>query len=195
MKKIAIVLAMILLLAWTIPAVAIDGEIVEAQIVSNDIIYRTGYNFGKRSTYPLLSYNDHVYVAVRDLADALKVDIKWNEETGEIRLWQKPKEKCVIKNDETALAIGKAIIAEYFADKITDNTGYVVSYSGRISTGAQDYTVFAKFDTTDSDEADSYDEDVLIIVKSDVQVDINPTDGCIERILLRTDKGYVNQLK
>lgn len=63
--------------------------------------------------YPLLSYEDATYIAVRDATDVYNREVIWDEEEQSITIERKP-DYMVIEFEETALEIGKALLESYF---------------------------------------------------------------------------------
>lgn len=78
---------------------------------------------------PLLTYNDTTYIAVRDVASFFDLDMTWIEPVDGVSLSLKTYEEPLVQNTKTALALGKALIEDHFADRITDTTLYEVSES------------------------------------------------------------------
>ena len=61
-----------------ISSVTAFSNIIQAYIVDYDISY------GNRLTYPLISYNDNTYMAVRDVASLWNKDVSWISKNADI---------------------------------------------------------------------------------------------------------------
>ncbi len=70
--------------------------------------------------YPVLSYDDTTYIAIRDVAKIMSKDVNWDENENSI-VFLSPMERA-INNYDTGETIGKAIIKEFYNDKITENS-------------------------------------------------------------------------
>ena len=86
---------------------------------------------GQRITtkYPVLSYDNTTYIAVRDVAKMLSKDVRWDENENSIA-FSSPMERA-INNYDTGETIGRAIIKEFYNDKITENSIYRTDFCGR----------------------------------------------------------------
>ena len=86
---------------------------------------------GQRITtkYPVLSYDNTTYIAVRDVAKMLSTDVRWDENENSIA-FSSPMERA-INNYDTGETIGRAIIKEFYNDKITENSIYRTDFCGR----------------------------------------------------------------
>ncbi len=124
-RFIIVIFIMALLISTTVLS---NFNQISAFIIKPHIVYQG--DLEKRLKYPLISYNDNTYMAMRDVAPLLKKDIIWNAEDGSIIFKSYKNENNIIKNKETALNIGKAILNEYFQEKIGENSVYAVSYVG-----------------------------------------------------------------
>ena len=188
-KKItALIVAVTLLLAQVVSA----GEnSVEAYIVDRSIIYPSRGNLGLNEEYPVLSYNDRTYVSARLVAETLGYDAVYNGDKVYFR--QPPEEKYVVKSEKMALNLGKAIIAEYFSDRITDSTCYIVSMGVIPSLEFYTYCIIVKFNV----ETPFNSEDEMIetmLATHDARVVIDPANGEILEIYYFDEQGQVVDL-
>lgn len=172
MKKILLII--ICVLSVSIPSVIAVSNAIQAYLVDYKISYFGTLN--NKLSYPLISYNDNTYMAVRDVAEILNKDISWIEEDQTIRMSSKShgngKEKNVIKEEKTALAIGKAIIEEYYKDEVNENSSYYVSYVDVTGLEFDDrWSVFVKFNPSETDD------ETNIFYNYDVCVEISVISG------------------
>ena len=187
MKKI-IVLFIVLFLLLLQPVYAVDN-IVEALIVERNIVYGMGGNLGKQASNPILSYNDLTYVSVKDFSKLLNVDAVWLGEKQGVLLKQKPEKTYAVKQEETALAIGKAIIEEYFGSRLSESSVFACALSSPVSTGFRQYKVFVKFNADETLASNSADLLEKIASDYDACVSINPSNGEIMEVYHKNENG------
>ena len=146
------------------------SNIIEAYISDYNLeVYR---NMGYEFEYPIISYKDNNYIAIRDVARLWNKDVYWNGQSHSIEFISRSDYDNIIKNEDTALAIGKAIISEYFSKDIKENSAYSVTYAEVTSSYDDDcWRVSVIFDSADNVS----DEDILF--KADAAVDINASTG------------------
>lgn len=166
MKKI-LLLVVICLLG------TIAGASANSLKVSN-IDYKLIYEHERNNElqYPLLLYNDFTYIAMRDAAKMFSMEIAWNEDEKEIRWAEKYERPDIIRNNETALAVGKAILKRHFGDKINERSIFGVCYTE----GGLYYRNLWRIAVIYEPEDKEYD-DVDIVLGFDDFVDIEPTSG------------------
>ena len=182
MKKKLLVL--IMLIALCVPSITYAASKIQACIVDYNIEYRA--NLTDKMKYPIISYNDNTYISIRDVAALWSKDVEWQEKNHTILLKKKSEEDYIIKEEATALAIGKALINEYFNDRVLQTTVYDIIYSEVSAIDVDDvWLVSAKFNA----EGIQYDEPEDIRLNPDVTVEINPVTGDF-RIIEFYEKGY-----
>ena len=181
-NKIIKFIITIFLIILLIPSIIYASNFIHAYIVDYTIIYHMPIN--DKLNYPLLSYEDNTYIAIRDMASILDKNIIWQGEEKKIYFSSKDSSENIIKEEETALAIAEAIAKEYYKDKISSNTEYYVTYAQADGIEPDDlWCVFIKF------EFDSnVDKKENIMFEPDVEIDINPLT-CNFSILERTSDG------
>jgi hypothetical protein len=172
MKKTLLII--LLILGISIPSAIAVSNTIQGYIVDYNITYYGDLN--KKLSYPLISYNDNTYMAVRDVANLWNKDINWSEDDKSILLYSKSHnndyKKNVIKEEKTALAIGKAIIEEYYPDDVNENTTYYTTYAYATGFEYDDcWSVFAQFNPDEADDANT------IMEKYDVRVSISVISG------------------
>ena len=151
----------------------ISGASANSLKVSN-IDYKLIYEHERNNElqYPLLLYNDFTYIAMRDAAKMFSMEIVWNEDEKEIRWAEKYERPDIIRNNETALAVGKAILKRHFGDKINERSIFGVCYTE----GGLYYRNLWRIAVIYEPEDKEYD-DVDIVLGFDDFVDIEPTSG------------------
>lgn len=120
-----------------IMAVCLSVILISATVSSDDIIRACLVNFNismyksinDRLLYPIISYNDNTYIAIRDMAALLKKNVEWDDESKQITFTSLDNTESIIKNEQTALQMGKAVIEEYFSDRLNESSAYRVTYS------------------------------------------------------------------
>lgn len=130
-KSIIISIMFVLLLMGTVFA---SGSIYEK---SDNIIKLGNQNMQLES--PIFLINDKIYVSLRNLCNELNIPIEWDGENGEamIDIYHKKvpvsdkteyKEQGVIPDEETALAVGKAILEKYAGKPLEYETDKRIYY-------------------------------------------------------------------
>lgn len=177
MKKKILIITLILLSTGII-SLAAAPALIQAYLVDYYI-----EPFGERLSYPLISYNDNTYMAVRDVASLLNKDVEWFDDSKEILFISRKKDDNIIKEPETALAIGKAIISEYYKDKVNENSSYRIDY-GEYDDVYHDnsWMVSVVFNPVEGID------DVYVLLNADVRVEINPMT-CNFRIIEKAPEG------
>ena len=122
---------------------------------------------------PLISYNDRTYVSIRDVAMMISRDVNWNELYEEIEFVRMDPAEHLIKSEDTALAIGKAIALEHYPDRINENTKYLTVFLEAGPTGIDYYEVNIMFDPPMDKEI----EFLEMINESDVKIGIGAAIG------------------
>ena len=181
-NKIIKFISTIVLIIFLIPSIIYASNFIHAYIVDYTIIYHIPIN--DKLNYPLLSYEDNTYIAIRDMASILDKNIIWQGEEKKIYFSSKDSSENIIKEEETALEMAEAIAKEYYKDKISSNAEYYVTYAQADGIEPDDlWCVFIKF------EFDSnVDKKENIMFEPDVEIDINPLT-CNFSILERTSDG------
>ena len=158
----------------------IDVEIANFQVIYNN---KAVNDFLQ---YPLLSYNDHSYISIRDVGTMLHKKIDWVENENKILITASKTEHETIKKPETALSIGKAIIEEYYGNYVNENSIYHVAMVETTSIWVENYyEVIVLFDPPQDIEL----TELYLINHPDIEVDISPIDGSftiIERLTIKS---------
>lgn len=173
MKKI--IISSIIALAFIAQPILADEATLNVQIVQRMVLYPTRGNFASVDC-PVLSCNDLTYVPVKNVAKRLGYEAIWEKSSNNVYLAQPSADKYLIKTDETALAIGKAIIEEYFADEITESTRYTVSLGYLQRYQFDMYGVYVKFDVQEEFETEE-DLRLHLLSNADCIVGIDPVKG------------------
>lgn len=191
MKKTKVILVLALLLITGITALASSGTAVkvEAYIANNQIVY---YGQGRRiitKEYPIISYNDHTYLSVREVARVFRKDIEWfqlDDGTIEIYIKQLPKEDWIVQSEELALELGKAVIKTHYSDDVSENSNYhVFGVATQAYNAEYMYAVTVNFRLP---EGKSEDE-TYMFNNADVMILLNPQDGSMR--FYKTPDGWV----
>lgn len=142
---------------------------------------------GQRITtkYPVLSYDNTTYIAVRDVAKMLSKDVRWYENENSIA-FSSPMERA-INNYDTGETIGRAIIKEFYNDKITENSIYRTDFCGRswfLDDTFIEEVIFEPDKNINLDDLkanDGYDLEYQLYIANhcDVRVHISAIDGRI----------------
>lgn len=135
--------------------------------------------------YPVLSYDDTTYIAIRDVAKIMSKDVNWNENENSI-VFLSPMERA-INNYDTGETIGKAIIKEFYNDKITENSIYRTDFCGRslfLDDTFIEEVIFEPDKNINFDDLkanDGYDLEYQLYIANhcDVRVHISAIDGRI----------------
>ena len=175
-KKIFIVI--LIILSTGIMSLAAAPALIQAYLVNYYID-----PFGEKLSYPLISYNDNTYMAVRDVASLLNKNVEWFDDDKEILFMSRKKEDNIIKEPETALAIGKAIISEYYKDKVNENSSYRIDY-GEYDDVYHDNSWMVSVVFNPEEEID----DEYVLLNADVRVEINSMT-CNFRIIEKSPEG------
>jgi predicted esterase YcpF (UPF0227 family) len=173
---IGIILAEILI---TAPIIIAASNTIQAYLINHRIVYHRTLNDSLQ--YPLISYNDNTYMAIRDVAELWNKNISWDEENQSINLSSRRDEYNIIKQKETALAIGKAILEEYYGEKITEKAMYDVTYAMADRNFWYISIVFSP-----SEEAN---EDQYVLLNPDVRVEIDPVTCNFRLLEMQPDGG------
>lgn len=104
-NKIIKFISTILLIIFLIPSIIYASNIIHAYIVDYTIIYHMPIN--DKLNYPLLSYEDNTYIAIRDMASILDKNIIWQGEEKKIYFSSKDSSENIIKEEETAWGCDK----------------------------------------------------------------------------------------
>ena len=142
---------------------------------------------GQRITtkYPVLSYANTTYIAVRDVAKMLSKDVRWDENENSIA-FSSPMERA-INNYDTGETIGREIIKEFYNDKITENSIYRTDFCGRswfLDDTFIEEVIFEPDKNINLDDLkanDGYDLEYQLYIANhcDVRVHISAIDGRI----------------
>ena len=143
MRKGIIALSIILCFVVGLIVFAADSDFISAKLVDYKI-HLGGLVINDNLQNPLISYNDYTYISVRDVAMMIAREIWWNEEREDIRFVKPERENHIIKKEDTALAIGKAIVEEHYIDRINENTKYLTVYLESGPSGIDYYSVDRK---------------------------------------------------
>lgn len=173
---VGIILASIFISA---PLILAASSTIQSYLVDYQLRYRGALNDSLK--YPLISYNDNTYMAIRDVAELWNKNISWDEENQSINLSSRRDEYNIIKQKETALAIGKAILEEYYGEKITENAMYDATYA---MADRNFWYISIVFDP--SEEAN---EDQYVLLNPDVRVEIDPVTCNFRLLEMQPDGG------
>lgn len=166
--KILVFLTLILLM----PSIIYASSTIQTYIVE-DIDIRCPWSLNNQLDYPLLSYNDNTYMSVRDVAKLKNKDIIWQEDDRKIVFVKKYENDYIIKDEKTAMAIGKGLVEGYFGAQISENTLYDVresAYDDNYSDNT--WLVSAKFNS----EKKEYENDEILL-NPDARVEISAVTG------------------
>lgn len=161
---------------------------IEGTIADNyKIYYNDGIPFSH--DYPIILFDNHTYVAVRDVAKNFHRDVEWvnyDDVLPYVYLKQLPEEEWVIKSKDMALALGKTIICENYPSQINENS-YFYAFEVRTQTYGADimYDIVADFEISEEQKADS----VYVLNHANVIVKMNPQDGSFK--ITKTPEGWV----
>lgn len=152
-KKIIIILSIVFCLVIGVVVYAATSVPINAFIVNCEIVL-DGHTITDNLEYPIISYNDHAYIAIRDIAKELNKDILWDDVQGKdfrgiIEMRNKDYNRDpVIKDEETATLIGQAVIRQFFPDKVSDETVYefVIMETDLSSFTKTTFIIEARFD-------------------------------------------------
>lgn len=180
MKKKILFLILTLCFAG-VQVLATVGEKITAEIVNPRIADEVMFYDERTLEYPILSYNDYTYLAVRDAAEIFGYDVKWYPSGNLISLTEKRKK--IISNIETVENIAKLILTEYFPGEVRmdDFCDVRESHLGRVKF----YTVFV---FTDEDAVEKYGDDIDSNL-AEFRVSMHFT-GEIISILRSTEQGF-----
>lgn len=163
-----------------ISSVTAFSNIIQAYIVDYDISY------GNRLTYPLISYNDNTYMAVRDVASLWNKDVSWQNEEKRIEFLSRTPQYNIIKEPETALSIGKAIFSEYYKDKMNENSVFHVCYSEVQDILNDDlWWVSVIFNPKEEISDETY-----VMLNADARIEINPLTCNFALIEAQPEGGF-----
>ena len=101
---------------------------------------------------PVISYQDHTYVSLRDYASFYNKDIEWDEELKEINIHDK-RDEIIIHNKETGEIICKAIVNDNYAERLTDTTQYRI-YAESVGYRRLYYVLEVDFESAEEFEPD-----------------------------------------
>ena len=173
MKKKLLVIGVIACIIIGIQAVLTASDKMTVSMTEHNIYYDDVLSNGYFEN-PMFTYNDLTYISIRDFAAMIKKRVHWIEEDNEIRFAASKSDYEVIKKPETALAIGKAIIEEYYPDRIQKNSIFHASYA-QITTSSKEncYETRVLFDPPSDIELDQ----LYILNHPDVIVEISLKNG------------------
>ena len=152
-------------------SILVISDNIEAQIVNHQLeLYKVR---NKELINPLLSYNDTTYISIRDMANLFHRRVYWRDKDKSISLYADHEEEHYnIKNPETALAIGKAILYEYFGENINENSVIRLTFTGSGIWDDNHWRVSVIYNPDRDDMDDTY-----VVLHSDAYVGINPITG------------------
>ena len=113
-------------------------------------------------------------------------DVHWNDEEKRITFVSRTPEENIIKEPETALAIGKAIFSEYYKDKINENSVYHVTYGEIDGIYFDDQWVVSVI----FEPKEEFDEEEYILLHADARIHINAGTGNFSLIEAQPDGGF-----
>lgn len=171
MKKI-IIISIFICFSVGLTVFANMSDIITAEIVDNKISL-SGRVINDNLKNPLISYNDRTYMSVRDIAMMIARDVSWDEERESIHFIKPDHKNHLIKSEETALVIGKAISEEHYSDRINTDTKYLTTYFESGSSGIDYYEVSIMFNPPLDREV----EFLEMINDCDVKVNIGAATG------------------
>ena len=146
---------------------------VQAQLLNPKIIFNNGILDLENEA---LLYKGYTYISLRDLANMFSKQLLYNEEDGKITIISE-KADAIIKDMNTAMKIGKAIVEEHFNSYINDSTRYFMyELECDCLDSQKKYVLYVIFDYNGETEPDfSY-----FYEYKDVAVYINSVTGGIE---------------
>lgn len=188
MRKLLFCVSIILLCISTV----ITADEIHTEIIQRNIIYDARL---VDTQYPLLSYNDTTYIAVRDVGKLISRKVRQEENYN--RICFDSFKIQAIKNDETGEAIAKAIVKEFYGDKITENTIYRVGYVSKSLYFDDAFTLAVIFNPEKNLELSKDDNDpdyaVYVLNNSDIIVNVSSFDGKIT-VEERQEDGRMKEL-
>lgn len=178
LKKIIVLGTVFCLLVGAAVYAAASG-VIDA-VISDCLIEWHGFILNDKLQHPVLSYDGHTYIAVRDMAEIFDKDIHWNGKDKIIFLLDKTSENPAIQNEETAVAISRAMMHQFFPDEVSDQTTYEVGVAHVDFVGSKPFFhVDVQFD---GNAANGF---------ADAVVDIDPDTGEIMNIYRFTEEQTV----
>lgn len=163
MKKIRT--ALILLIIMCLGGGIISSQAVYAPISAGVVDYTIRYmgtKINSELNYPLISYDNNTYIAVRDVAHLWNRGVLWDDDTQTIDIID---EYSDVDGYITALNMGKAIINKYYHDRINENTEYFLGFGHNGPQHPQQWILCVVFDC-DPERSD----DVAIVEDADAYV-------------------------
>lgn len=170
MKKLIITASVTAALTIGALSAAAISEIVKVRTVDYPLIY--GRERNSELMHPLLSFNDTTYMSVRDFAKMFGREVIWEEEDKSILIVERNEREDIIKDTDTALAMGKAILNEYFGESIGPDAIYSAIYT---EGGLYYMNLWLVSVIYEPDEKEYSDLDIAL--EADAHVDIEPTSG------------------
>lgn len=170
MKKIIVFLLMIFLLILTNTFAAN----INVDIVQRNILYN-----GKRvnTEYPILSYDDTTYISLRDVAKMVSKNIRWDGKYNEVSFDSLKIDS--IKNKETGEMIGKAILKEFYLDKITDRTICRAGSASQSLYFDDVFTLSVIFEPETSINISKDEYDLYVLNNCDICINVSSYDGSV----------------
>ncbi len=168
--KVVLIIAVVLSVMTLIVAASdVSVQRVNYSLLSN------GKNVTDICQNPLISADDRVYVAIRDIGLIFNKNVDWNETNESISMNDMEKDNyCGISQYDTAETIAKAIVKEKYGDSIKENTKYDTCLVDADHIGAEPkYVVSVCFDASDSYDSDD------IFNNASCRVYINAKTGAV----------------
>lgn len=170
MKKIAVCICVFCMLIGT----NILASTIQVDILQRNIIYE-----GKKvaTKYPILSYNDTTYISLRDVAKMISKNIRWESKYNKV-IFESAKIDA-IKKEETGEAIGKAIVKEFYSDRITKNTIYRVGQASQSLDFDDVFTLAVIFEPDENIKISDDEYDLYVLNNCDVCINVSSYDGSV----------------
>ena len=185
MRKIIVLLTLSFCIIGLTAFSTASTSLVNATIV-NYSINMNGYEITKDFDNSILSYEERTFISVRDVARAFNKNVSWDSESKVITLTDTNKDEPVVWDNNTALMIGKAIIGQFFPDKVNDKTIYEVgTVQVDLNSTKPIFGVFAIFNPNSSIDENN------IFSYIDAVVEIEPSTGAIITVSKYTDGKHI----
>lgn len=170
MKKIAIFILILCLLI----GINVFANNIQVDIIQRNIMYN-----GERvaTKYPILSYDDITYISLRDTAKMVSKNIRWEEEYNKIE-FDSPKTDA-IKNQGTGEAIGKAILKEFYDDRITDDTICRAGAASQSLCFDDVFTLAVIFEPEGNVKETDDEYDLYVLNNCDICINVSTRDGSV----------------
>ena len=174
MRRNLIIISVISCFVVVLTVFATGADVISAKIVDYKVNF-SGRDLNDNLQNPILLHDGRTYVSIRDVAMMISRDVSWGAEREEIVFTKPNDENYLIKNENTALAIGKAIADEHYSNRINENTKYMSTIAIGGVQATDFYRVCIMFNSPTDREMDFLE----ILNNADVWVEIGALTGSI----------------